>query len=180
MLPEGNYTARATDWGLSKTGTGKEQIEVIFEVTAGEHATQRVRWRGFFTEKTFERTIESLRFCGWRGVDLANVDNLNESEVQIVVEHEEGQTDGQPNGKKYPRVQWVNRLSSVGLKEQLAPQEAQTFAQRMKSQILAFDAKNRAPGGSTGHGAKPAASRPAGSRGGPPEPPPFTDDDIPF
>ena len=176
MITEGKYLARARDWALSLTSTNKEQIGVAFEILQGEFAGQYLTWYGFFTDATFERTLESLRACGWLGSDLAEIDGLDTNDVQIVVEHEVSEKDG----NTYPKVRWVNKLRGVALKNQLDAHQAKTFAARMKGHILAFDKSAGAPRSST-PAPRPPNSQRSGARSsyGPPEPPPHDDSDLP-
>ena len=161
MLEAGTYKAKAKRALLGKASTGKEQVGVEFELLDGSGTT--IWWYGFFTDKTFERTIESLRFCGWTGVDLTDLSGLGDSEVSIVVEQEEYPKD---SGQWSAKVKWVNSGDGVGMKEQLAPAAAKSFAEQMKGRILALSA------------GKPAA-KPNSSRKPPPSREPGSDDDVP-
>ena len=158
MLAEGKYTARAIEWSqvTQHEETGNEEIRVLFGLEGG----QTITWRGYFTEKTAERTIESLRYMGWQGDDITNVDGLDANEVQLVIKHEEYQ------GKTQVKVAWVNRLSGVFVGTPMDASRKQAFAQRMKGLVLATKgaagaAPTRAPGGP-----KPATTNgPAGGGG---------------
>lgn len=163
-MENGTYRARATSWVLGETSTGKEQVAVEFSLTDPELQGERIAWYGFFTEKTFERTIESLRACGWTGDNLEDLSGLDANEVDLVIEQETYE------GKTTPRVRWVNRPGAIGVKTALAPEKAKTFAAKMKAQIRAFDAsqgKKAAPASSSAP-AKSKARQPVLS----PEPPP--------
>jgi hypothetical protein len=149
MIGNGKYKARATTGALGKADTGSYQVLVDFEITDGDHKGSHLAWFGYFTEKTQDRTIESLRHCGWVGDDLDNLTGINTNEVQIVVELEEH------DGKTRPKIQWVNALGSgMKLKNPLSVADAKSFAQRMKGAVIAQRAKaGAAPNG-----------RPAGAR----------------
>ena len=97
MLAEGTYTATATEHALSTSKNGNIYIQVSFEVEG-----QKINWRGFFTDATKARTVQSLRFMGWQGNDINDLDLPNE--VELVIAHEEY------NGKTYARVNWVNKI----------------------------------------------------------------------
>jgi hypothetical protein len=127
LLPATTYTAQAVDGYLSHTKDGKEQIVVKFAIVGGPHDGQSVDWTGFFTERTFDRTIQSLRYCGWRGDDIADLTGVDTHEVEIVVEHNEY------NGKVYPRVAWVNQ---IGGRARMPAEEAREFAESIKSRIV--------------------------------------------
>lgn len=192
MTTEGKHIARAVEWGLGTASTGTEQIAVLFDILQGPDAGERITWYGFFTEKTWERTVESLRACGWTGSDLSVLDGLDANDVQLVVENEQND-----QGQIYPRVRWVNKVGGgLGLKQQLEPAAARTFAQRMRGQILAFDQENGKPKPASKPANTPLRSVPSRSGSSrssgamPPEPPPIADDpryssrpssdDIPF
>lgn len=186
MLNQGKYPARATQWDLGFASTGSEQIAVLFEITAGEELGRSITWYGYFTDATYERTVESLRTMGWQGNDLATIDGLDAHEVQIVVEHEPDDKGGPPRA----RVKWVNKLGgSLALKTVMDDRQKQEFARKMKAKLLAMGGGKPA-GASTQ--TRPAISSNSGQRrGGPPEPPPLAEDprydrrgpsqdDIPF
>jgi hypothetical protein len=144
MLNEGNYRGKPVRAALGLTSTGKEQIAVQFELV--EPAGTRMTWYGFFTDAATERTVESLRHCGWRGDDLSEFAEGRplpagfDQEVELVVKHEEYQ------GKTNARIAFVNGGGGLAMKEALTADQATAFARRMKSKIGAFDrAAGRAP-----------------------------------
>jgi hypothetical protein len=162
MLNEGNYRGRPVRAALGLTSTGKEQIGVQFEFV--EPAGTRLTWYGYFTDAATERTVESLRHCGWRGDDLsvfAEGQPLPEGfdqEVELVVKHEEYQ------GKTSARIAFINGGGGLAMKEALTQDQASAFAKRMKSRIGAFDrAAGRAPAPTATQQQlpRPAAPRPA-------------------
>lgn len=174
-FPLGTHRVRPIDCALGMTGTNKEQIGVMFEIV--DDPAQRITWYGYFTEATFERTIESLRHLGWRGTDLAEfhrglpagVDN----EVDIVVE-EEADNNGEPRAK----VRWINSAGSgVAVKTVLDDQQVRAFSARMKARVAGL----QAAGGTTPARTPAPAAVGAAARG--PErtiDPGIDDDDIPF
>lgn len=131
MIPSGTYKARAKEWALGMSQTGKEQIAVLFELADGELAGQTITWFGYFTDNTLDRTLDSLRHCGWQSDSLADLDHLDTNEVEIVVEEDTYE------GKTRSKVRWVNRPSRLALKEQLNPQAIQAFAARLRGRTVA-------------------------------------------
>lgn len=127
MISPGTYKARGMDAALSTTKSGREQVGVRFELV--DHPGETIIWYGYFTDGTFERTIKSLRACGWRGDDLSDLSGIGAMEVQIVVEHEEY------NGKTRAKVRWVNGAGSGGIPNQLAADKAKSFAERMRESV---------------------------------------------
>lgn len=168
---QGTFKARAKEWALGLSSTSKEQVAVLFEITQGEHAGKSLTWFGYFTEQTTDRTLDSLRHCGWDGDNFVELKGLDANEVEIVVDEEEYE------GKTRTKVQWVNRPSRLAMREQMNGQAAAAFAAKMRGRALQHKAKYGAQPAPTA--AKPAAQRDAMD----PDPtdyggPPHTDDDI--
>lgn len=164
----GTHRARAVEWALGMSTTGKEQIAVMFQLTQGPHEGKHITWFGFFTDSTVERTLESLRHCGWDSDSLAELDHLDANEVELVIDDETYE------GKTRSKVKWVNRVSKLALKEQMSPAQVQAFAAKLRGKTVAHKRKYDA-GGSAG-GAKPRAQQQnfSGGEYGP------DDSDIPF
>src|ERR1700736_383965 len=109
-FPKGYYRGRATGAVLDHTKEGKPCIVVDFEVLEEGYEGQHIPWYGYFTDASVDRTMDSLRYCGWNGDDLSvfagdqpvMVEGLNSQEVSldIAVETYEGKTRS--------KVQWVN------------------------------------------------------------------------
>lgn len=136
-LDAGKYRAFPVEATLGMTGTGKEQIAVQFQIVGHEN---KVTWYGYFTDKTFERTIESLRYCGWEGSELTDFgydkplpEGFNK-EVELVLDYEDD-LEGNPRLK----VRWVNGGGGIAVSDPLNAQGAQAFANTMKAKILALD-----------------------------------------
>lgn len=126
-LPKGRYRARALagDFGYSpKKGT--EQVIVEFELLDEQWQNERVTWIGFFTDKTTERTMEALRFCGWSGDDVTNLVGLGDTEVSLVIDHEEY------DGKLQAKVQWVNKGGAFAMKAPMSDEQKKAFAAKMR------------------------------------------------
>ena len=172
-IPNGKHTARAVNWALGLTNGGKEQVAVTLEIMSEGAPGEQITWFGFFTEKTEERTLDSLRYMGWTGNDISDLSEISHpdtaKDVQIVVEAEEY------NGEWRPKVQWVNKIGSgAALKNQMDASQMRAFAARLKGKAAAHAQRM-----GVAAGAKPAprqAPRPAPVD----EPPPHDDDDVPF
>ena len=165
--PKKYFRSRAKEWVLGESGNGKPHIAVSFVVKDEEGGERYVSWRGFFIEGQTDRTIESLRHMGFEGDDLTKLEGLDKNEVELVVEDEEYE------GKTFERVRWINKIRGPAVKQKLEGVKLSAFAAQMKSAFRAHDAANgkRAT-------TKPAATPPASDKR--PEPPPLTDDDMPF
>jgi hypothetical protein len=130
-ITPGKYRAKAKahQWGRAKTGT--ELVRVEFEFTSGTVAGQSIYWDGFFTEKTQERTLESLEACGWDGASLKDLKGLGTKEVELVVELEKGN-----DGNEYAKVKWVNGLNRRAVQQELDAGSLSNLEQRMKGLML--------------------------------------------
>ena len=117
MIAEGMYLAR----GLSMSdGKSKEKgtlgITVVFLITQeGPQKGQMIEWTGWLTDKTKDRTAQSLVLCGFDGQDP---ETIKKNEVVLVVEHEDIPAD--PNNptappRKRAKVAWVNDPARGGM-----------------------------------------------------------------
>lgn len=169
----GTYVGKVVDAGLAKAGNGNEQVALLCQLGGtGPEKGLSLTYYGSFGENSIDITIKALRTAGWNGTDLAEVDRWKEvvpnpPDVNFVIEQEEYE------GETRTRVRWINSAGGLGVKERLAPAEAQSFAQRMKGKLLAFDQNNRGP---KNNGA-PGRSHSPPPRGN--EPPPPDDSDAP-
>lgn len=151
--------ARAVEVLLGNSANkGTPQIAVIFVVTEGEHGGDRIPWTGYFTEKTSERTIESLQACGWTGDDISvfaadkdtlpALNGLDRNEIELVLEGERYNGDNANyRDRVFTRAKWVNRIGggggSVNVENAMSKGDAQAFAQKIKGLIHA--SKQRTP-----------------------------------
>lgn len=170
------YRGKAKEWTLAESSTGKPMMVVLFDILTEGAAEKALTWRGFFTEATTDRTIESLRFMGFEGDDLSQLEGLDRNEVELVVEDEEYTDEASGEVKTSAKVQWVNKPRTLAVKTILEGDKLKAFAASMKASFRAVDAAagKRAPATTP----RPAAAASAGPRT--PEPPPLTDADIPF
>lgn len=171
MIDPGTYkaVAIAEDVQFGKAKSGTKQVAIPFRVTEGDFAGHVITYFGFFTDKTWKRTLEALRYCGWKGDDLSELGPLDQ-EVEIVVEHEEY------DGKTRAKVAWVNRIGSgrVQLQDPMGDDELRQFAAQMRTRAQGVpEAEGPPANGSSGGGGHPFA--PDSDFGGP-----APEDDIPF
>jgi len=129
QITAGKYRAKAKghQWGRSKNGN--EFVRLDFEFTTGAVSGQHITWDGFFTEKTQERTIESLEYCGWEGGSLKDLRGLGSKEVELAIELESYE------GTEYARVKWVNEIRG-DVKVQLDTGGVAALEQRLKGLML--------------------------------------------
>lgn len=134
-LPNGRYPGRGVTASLGKTEGGNPQVAVELVVTTGEHQGKRITWFGFFTDKTTERTLESLRHLGWEGDNLADLSGIDRNEVSFDVEAEEYK------GEWKPKVRWINAPGGLALKQPMTPAESIDFATKMMGAVIAHRQK---------------------------------------
>ena len=132
LVPIGMYRARLVEVVLTGSAPGSEHVQALFEILEGEYEGHFAPWYGFFSEVTARRTIESLRYCGWRGVDLANLEGVKSNDVTIEVEH------WLRDGKSHARVAWVFHASRLTELEPMPPERARAFADRMRPFVLSL------------------------------------------
>ncbi len=165
-VPEGAYLARPSAWGLTETGSGKEQFAIEFEITEeGEQQGKLITWFGGFEGDGFKWT---MRKCGWDGGDIRAVELP--TEVRIVVRHEEY------NGNWNAKVKFINGVDEKSggtpgylIEKQAMSDEkknsfAREFAARMKAQGAPAKPGAAAPVRPAAPGARPAGA--AGQRPG--------------
>ena len=180
MLPVGKYMAKATRAQLGFADTGTEVVAVQFEIAEGENKGALVTWRGYFTEKTAKRAIESLKYCGWSG-DWDTWEGLGSQVAQLDIQEDRDIKSGEVRGT---RVAWVNP-ANVPMKNSMDPSQRATFAARMRgivTEVMGATVRTaqRAPAASTGPRPTNGQHRPAGAQewdGTGADP---SDDNIPF
>ncbi len=153
-ISAGTYKAKAS--GECVLGESKSKrtafLQLYFEILSGDNKGGLVRWDGYFTENTNERTIQSLQICGWQGEDISEfvdgkLHGLDANEVSIVVELEEYEVvkDGVATGEKRsaPRVAWVNRAGGyLNTAAKMDPASAASFGERMRGLVVQSKEKN--------------------------------------
>lgn len=168
--------SKAKEWVLGESENGKPHIAISFHIEDPLDGVKKfVGYRGFFTDLTTERTIESLRYLGFEGDDLAKLEGLDKNEVELVIEDEEYTKEGDEQPTLFTRVQWINQIRGPSVKTKLEGEKLSSFAAQMKGAFRAVDAAAGKRVGTKPAAAKPAATGPLGD-----EPPPLGADDIPF
>lgn len=131
-IEKGNHIARPLEYVFGKSkNKGTEQVSVTFQFQGGPNDGKRMTWNGWLTEKTAERTFESLEHCGWDGNSLKAMTGFGSKNVELVIEDEEG-TDGE----MYPTIKWVNKLFARGPGHVYGAEDVDGLEARMAS-ILA-------------------------------------------
>ena len=117
LIPEGIYHARATsNWTLSETTRGTPYVRLEFDLLDGAAKGQKLSRDFFLSDKTWEKTVESLRTCGWTGDDVSNLAGVESNEVVAKVVHEmitdrQGApvTDHEGNARYRHAIAWVGK-----------------------------------------------------------------------
>lgn len=190
MIAKGNWPAVvapvmtdngevACQIGYSKN-KGTPQIAVCLEILRGPYAGQRITWMGYFTDKTEERTLQSLRLLGFEGADIDKFESQRPTnEVIAVVEHETYE------GKLRAKVAWINDPSFGGgmkMADALAGADLRKFGAQFKTKLKAIpvvkttEARREPPSELPADGGEFNQARPPEEDTGTPP----ADDDIPF
>lgn len=131
---DGEHVAR---WGFAGKNRTK-QVLIYFRITTeGPFAGHVVPWFGYFSKDSARRTVESLRYCGFKGESLMALDSQPlDQEVQLQIEtdsyeNEKGET------KTRSRVAWVNSLGAgaMKLKDPMREEDLRTFDAMMRDSL---------------------------------------------
>jgi hypothetical protein len=176
MLPLEKLTlsgkAVATCFDISPE-KGTKCIAVTFVIVDDERYAGELTpaWKGWFSGKATERTIESLQHMGFESDDLSLLEDCDADRcaellpnvVQLVLDPEQGQ-----DGNWYQRVQWVNRLGYGKFVAQnpLKGSDLKAFAAQMKGAMR--NARGPKQPRANGGGSQPHPNAPGNK------------DDIPF
>lgn len=144
----GTWPARAKEWDLGYAKSGNEQIAILFQITEGPHQGKHIQAYLSFAGGALDRTLESMRHCGWSSDSLAEIDDLGNNEVELVISDEQYTTD-EGELKWTSKVNWVNRRSRLVVKNQLNEAQRIAFAQKLRGKTVASKQK---------YGAQPAPS----------------------
>ncbi len=147
-MKAGSYTARADGQVVLGASMNKSTpfIECYFKINGGELDGQRVRWTSYMSENTWERTTQSLEYCGWSGEDISvfsdgKLHGLDKNDVEVVVE-EETFTSQDGSEKSTFRVAWVNRLGYLNTAAAMTGDAVTAFSARMNALIAGRRAKS--------------------------------------
>lgn len=185
LIAKGRHLARvrvspeAVQFGITGEGANaKEQVVVLFDLIDQNDADygRSISAFLFFTDKTVDRSLESLRHCGWKGDEIAEVGDMAArgelaNDVELVVEHEFYQPDN-GEGKWQAKVRWINTPGggAVKLKKPLEGRDLASFSARMKGR-----ARMVGGGAPNGGGSRPSTSSQSSQHPNAPG-----NDDLPF
>lgn len=182
---QGTYLGTVVDVALGQTKSGTDQVQVVFEIRdPADGFSARVSWFGFFTEKAFGITDAGLKALGF---DLAangwNLELLNSQEspilgveAQLVIEMEEYE------GKRRPRIKFINRPGQSSIRGRLDAAEVKSMAARVRASMGsgAAPAPAAAPGAPSRAAARGQAPAQAPAQAPKQTPAQINDDEVPF
>jgi hypothetical protein len=134
----GRYNARAL---RARSGVSlKKQtpyIEVEFHVSSLDVT---LRWTGYLTEKTIDKTLEVMQLLEWNDDHEFKDGSINTNKDVVIVVTREVGTDG----KERPRIQWVN--APGGQKwEGLEPSESKSAFEKLDLKARMAELRAREP-----------------------------------
>lgn len=146
ICPEGKFPGQPVDFGFGRSENGNLYVKVRFEINIqadGESEKYFVNYDGYFTDKTWERTEESLKFCGWDGKSqMPDLEGFGSKVPMLEIEHET--YTGQEGPVTFASVKWVNSAGGVRIKEENKA-TADDFRQLNAMLGLARPSGNRPP-----------------------------------
>lgn len=137
MIEAGTWKARGCEAALGDTKGGKRQVGVDLVILEGPNTGAHITWYGYFTDASWERTIESLQLLGWDGDNLADLRGIDRNEVNVVIDHEPNPDTGEVRAK----ASWINQLGGVVMKNRLDAGSAAAFGAEMRGRIAALKAQ---------------------------------------
>lgn len=113
LINEGRYLAKPTEWGITKTKSGKPNVFIAFKLEA---TGKNITWFGSLNQgKATEITIRTLVNCGFKFDKLTALDRSDaldtKTNVSLTIEHEEREKEGTTH--TIARVSWVNKINSL-------------------------------------------------------------------
>ena len=116
---------KATSWAFDVVGADRQEvIKVMFSLHGARAGVSR-EWTGFLNNESVERTLESMRYCGWTGDSFVDMTGMGSAVVELVLETREY------NGKQYEQVRFVNRAPGLRLKAPMGADAVAAFSARM-------------------------------------------------
>lgn len=141
MIATGSYRARGISLDFIESPEKQTPgVKVVLRLEEGPDKGSNIEWIGWLSEKTIQRTGESLSLFGHDGEDASTI---TRNEVIAVIEHEEYT---RKNGEvaHRPRVSWINDPSGAGRFVQMGPAAVAGAKERIKAAMMAAKAKKPA------------------------------------
>lgn len=133
--------------------TGTQFVLVTFDLLNPDDklSGESVSWQGWLTDKTSERTIQSLLYCGWDGEDWDTFEGIDRNKVELVVEHEEYEKDGQM--RTAAKVAWVNQIGAgrvIQEEHRITGDNRKALAKALRAQTVSLRSKLKAESAAKG------------------------------
>lgn len=118
LIPENIYRMKVVRAEFGETtGKGTPYARLTLELQdAGEHTNRRVSKDLWFTDKTWAKSVETLRALGWQGDDITSLQSVLNAVgvgkvVQEVMTDRDGQVKTDPQGNALYRneVAWIGK-----------------------------------------------------------------------
>jgi len=161
MIEEQTVLARPNSFVHASPQGKTASVNVMFDLLDGPNKGEQITAYLYLSDKTEQRTCESLLHCGWTGKDFKTLPGFGTKDVYLVIEYDSYE------GKMHAKVKWVNsgkRTAGVKDEDRMQDAEIKGFASRMET--LAKGALDGTP--------KPPKSAPTSKQTA------SADDDIPF
>lgn len=158
-MEPGRYKAVAVDFDLGvNENTGTDQAAILFAISEGEPCEgETITGYLYFTEKTSERSIQTLRKMGWTGMDVGAITVADlPVEMELVIAEEEY------NDQIRTKVQYINGPGEGGpaLKSRMNDAQRTAFSERMRGLAMKTAPQQAAPAPRQATGARPAGAAP--------------------
>jgi hypothetical protein len=179
LIPTGIYRGKGVSAQFVKSSKkDTDGIEIICEITAeGLFKGRRLPCNCWITDdKSGQRALESLKYCGWDGADLDALGGFGSEEVDLVVQTEDPQPKPRDPSNPavdpgfYPqknRVAFINQLGSGAVGREMTGEEKLGFNARMAGLVgKVFPPGTGGQNGAVTSGKKQAAAptSPAGGK----------------
>lgn len=128
-IDPGKYLARAREGCISRTSTGIDYVNIVFDLETGTGMKMSLEWAGWFGDDPVKnkRTIECLRICGWTGNDLSDLTGITDNQVLLVVE------DKERGGRCYSTIRFINSPSAGPGRNAMLPADIKQLSMRMRT-----------------------------------------------
>jgi hypothetical protein len=120
---------------------GTPGVKVLVEIKAGPSSGERIEWIGWLTDKTTQRTGESLTLMGYDGESPESV--MKKDFIAVIEKEQYKNTAGED--KERFRVAWINDPSGGGRLDPMNAAEVTGAKERLKAAMTAAKAKASKP-----------------------------------
>lgn len=134
MVPAKTFMFKGVSADLGVSPEKKtDYVSVVCQIVGGEYDGEQLVYKGYYTDKTKKRTIESLKYlgCTFPGNDPTNFEGLGTTTAPGVVEHETF-TGDDGNERTYARIAWINNpVGGIAAEQRMDDAQKAAFKARM-------------------------------------------------